>query len=411
MKSFASVTRLTRFVLALFALAIVCNVAAEIPKLKLVNAYPNLKFKRPLWLEQLPDGRTFLLEQRGKVYLLPKNANGKSTTLFFDIEKRKPYVKDEEGLLGMAFHPQFAKNGKFYAFYSAHKPLRSVVSEFRVSKGDHNKIDITTERKLLTIQRPFWNHDGGCILFGPDGKLYITHGDGGSREDPNDNGQNLGTLRGTILRIDVDGATTTRPYGIPRDNPFVNRKGARGEIWAYGLRNVWRMSFDRETGDLWAADVGQNKWEEVNLITRGGNYGWNIRESFHKFKEDGPAKGDWIDPVIEYAHHAGVEKESKFPGHGYGVSITGGYVYRGKAIPVLRGAYVYGDFVTGLIFAVRQKDGKATEHGTIHQQKGKVYQIASFGEDAEGELYLLPLVSNPPTKRDPLGGILQLVAE
>ena len=201
-------------------------------------------------------------------------------------------------------------------------------------------------------------------------------------------------------------------YGIPADNPFAGRKdGARGEIWAYGLRNVWRMSFDRETGDLWAADVGQNKWEEVNLITKGGNYGWNIRESFHKFKEDGPAKGDWIDPVIEYAHHAGIEKESRFPGHGYGVSITGGYVYHGQAIPALRGAYIYGDFTTGLIFAVRQKDGKATEHGTIHQQKGTVYQIASFGEDAAGEIYLLPLVANPATKRDPAGSILQLVAE
>ena len=171
------------------------------------------------------------------------------------------------------------------------------------------------------------------------------------------------------------------------------------------------MSIDRKTGELWAADVGQNKWEEVNLITKGGNYGWNIRESFHKFKEDGPAKGDWVDPVIEYAHHAGLEKDSKFPGHGYGVSITGGYVYRGKAIPELQGAYIYGDFATGLIFAVRQKNGKATEHGTIHQQKGTVYQIASFGEDAEGEVYLLPLVATPSNGRDPVGGILQIVAE
>jgi glucose/arabinose dehydrogenase len=248
MKSFTTVTRL---VSALFALAIVCTVAAEIPKLKLVNAYPNLKFKRPLWMEQLPDGRTFLLEQRGKVFILPKNASGKSTQLFFDIEARKPYVKDEEGLLGMALHPQFAKNGKFYAFYSAHKPLRSVVSEFRVSKTNRNKIDVSTERVLLTIARPFWNHDGGCILFGPNGKLFITHGDGGSREDPQDNGQNLATLRGTILRIDVDRPTRARPYSIPHDNPFVGRRGARGEIWAYGLRNVWRMSFDSATGDLW----------------------------------------------------------------------------------------------------------------------------------------------------------------
>ncbi|MBI97416.1 MAG: glucose sorbosone dehydrogenase, partial [Verrucomicrobiales bacterium] len=276
MKSLASITRLLS---ALFALAVLGNVSAEIPRLKLVNAYPNLKFKRPLWLEQLPDGRTFLMEQRGKVLVLPKNGKGKKTTTFFDIEKRKPYVKDEEGLLGMAFHPQFAKNGKVYMFYSAHEPLRSIVSEFKVGKG--GTVDLSTERKLLTIPRPFWNHDGGCILFGPDGMLYITHGDGGNREDPHDNAQNLSTLLGTILRIDVDKPTSARPYGIPSDNPFVKRKGARPEIWAYGLRNVWRMSFDRKTGDFWAADVGQDFWEEVNLIVKGGNYGWRPREGFH----------------------------------------------------------------------------------------------------------------------------------
>ena len=386
----------TRMVSALFALAISFTALAEIPQLKLVNAYPNLKVKRPLWMQQLPDGRMFLLEQRGKVYLLPKNANGKSTTLFFDIEKRKPYVKDEEGLLGMAFHPQFAKNGKFYAFYSAHKPLRSVVSEFRVSKGDHNKIDVSTERVLLTIARPFWNHDGGCILFGPDGKLYITHGDGGAREDPNDNGRNLSTLRGTIMRIDVD--VTSGPYGIPKDNPFVNRKGARGEIWAYGLRNVWRMSFDRETGDFWAADVGQDYWEEVDLIVKGGNYGWRTREGYHEsFSNKSrtkitPSKHQHSDrllePVIEYPHTPALAAKSKFNRHGHGLSITGGYVYRGRKIPALRGAYVYGDYKIGTVWAFKQSGGKVTEY---QQMIGPnpIRLIASFGEDNAGEQYLL----------------------
>ena len=393
MKSLVSITRL---VSALFALAVVCNVAAEIPELKLVNAYPNLNFKRPLWLEQLPDGRTFLLEQRGKILILPKNAKGKKTETFFDIEARKPYVKDEEGLLGMAFHPQFAKNGKFYVFYSAHKPLRSVVSEFRVGKG--GTIDLTTERVLLTIQRPFWNHDGGCILFGPDGKLYITHGDGGSREDPNDNAQNLATLRGTILRIDVDAPTTARRYGIPKDNPFVNRKGARGEIWAYGLRNVWRMSFDRATGELWAADVGQDYWEEVNLIVKGGNYGWRTREGFHESpskkggllttKHKNPEK--LLDPVIEYPHTPGLAKKSKFDQHGHGLSITGGYVYRGKKIPALRGAYVYGDYRTGTVWAFKQTGGKVTEYKQVVKPNA-LRLIASFGEDNAGEQYLLGL--------------------
>jgi len=393
MKSFASVTRL---VSALFALAVLDNLSAAIPALKLVDAYPNLKFKRPLWLEQLPDGRTFLLEQRGKILILPKNAKGKKTETFFDIEARKPYVKDEEGLLGMAFHPQFAKNGKFYVFYSAHKPLRSVVSEFRVGKG--GTIDLTTERVLLTIQRPFWNHDGGCILFGPDGKLYITHGDGGSREDPNDNAQNLATLRGTILRIDVDAPTTARRYGIPKDNPFVNRKGARGEIWAYGLRNVWRMSFDRATGELWAADVGQDYWEEVNLIVKGGNYGWRTREGFHESpskkggllttKHKNPEK--LLDPVIEYPHTPGLAKKSKFDQHGHGLSITGGYVYRGKKIPALRGAYVYGDYRTGTVWAFKQTGGKVTEYKQVVKPNA-LRLIASFGEDNAGEQYLLGL--------------------
>ena len=398
MKSFASLTRL---VSALFALAIVGNVAAEIPKLKLVNAFPNLKFKRPLWMEQLPDGRTFLLEQRGKVFILPKNASGKSTQLFFDIEARKPYVKDEEGLLGMAFHPQFAKNGKFYAFYSAHNPLRSVVSEFHVSKTNRNKIDVSTERVLLTIARPFWNHDGGCILFGPNGKLFITHGDGGSREDPKDNGQNLATLRGTILRIDVDRPTSARPYSIPHDNPFVGRRGARAEIWAYGLRNVWRMSFDRVTGELWAGDVGQDYWEEVNLITKGGNYGWRTREGFHesRSKKGGvlstqhknPEK--LLNPVIEYPHTPALAKQSKFNQHSHGLSITGGYVYRGKAIPALRGAYVYGDYKSGTVWAFHQRAGKVTEYSQVIGPN-PIRLIASFAEDNAGEQYLLGFQGN-----------------
>ena len=389
---------------------------AELPKVGLKPVWKGLETTRPLWLETAPDGtgRLFCLEQGGAIIILPKDKDSAKPEreVFFDITKRKPWEQNEEGLLGMAFHPRFKANGKFYVYYSQQDPKRSVVSEFTVAKSNPNRADMKSERVLLEFAQPYWNHNGGVILFGPDQKLYIASGDGGKANDPHDNAQNLSTLLGKILRIDVDTRTGKLSYGIPASNPFAGRKdGTRGEIWAYGLRNVWRMSFDRETGDLWAADVGQNKWEEVNLITKGGNYGWNIRESFHKFKEDGPAKGDWIDPVIEYAHHAGIEKESRFPGHGYGVSITGGYVYHGQAIPALRGAYVYGDFTTGLIFAVRQKDGKATEHGTIHQQKGTVYQIASFGEDAAGEIYLLPLVANPATKRDPAGSILQLVAE
>ena len=392
-----STTSITRIVSALFALAVLTTTqAADLPQLKLVNAYPNLKFKGPLWLEQLPDGRTFLLEQKGTIHILPKNPNGKKTKVFFDIEKRKPYVKDEEGLLGMAFHPDFKKNGKVYAFYSAHKPLRSIISEFRVSKDNSNKIDLSTERVLLTINRPFWNHDGGCILFGPDRKLYISHGDGGSREDPNDNAQNLGTLLGSILRIDVDTRTGDLPYGIPKDNPFVNRKGARGEIWAYGLRNVWRMSFDRANGNLWAADVGQDFWEEVNLITKGGNYGWRVREGLHESPKKKGGLLDtahknpemFIDPVIEYPHLPPHAAKSPFKKHSHGLSITGGYVYRGKKIPALQGAYIYGDYRTGTVWAAKYDGKKVTDYGQVIAPN-PIRLIASFGEDLAGEQYLL----------------------
>lgn len=387
----------TRVVSVLFVLAVLATAqAAGLPQLKLVNAYPNLKFKRPLWFEQLADGRTFLLEQKGIVLILPNNSNGKKTKVFFDIEKRKPYIKDEEGLLGMAFHPNFQRNGKFYAFYSAHNPLRSIVSEFRVSSADKDKIDLSTERVLLTIERPFWNHDGGCIVFGPDGKLYISHGDGGSREDPNDNGQNLGTLKGSIMRIDVDARTSGLAYGIPKDNPFVNRKGARGEIWAYGLRNVWRMSFDRANGNLWAGDVGQDYWEEVNLIVRGGNYGWRTREGLHESlrKKGGVLTTvhknpePLINPVIEYPHIPTHAAKSQFKKHSHGLSITGGYVYRGKKIPSLQGAYVYGDYRSGAVWACKYDGKKVSDYAQVISPS-PIRLIASFGEDFAGEQYLL----------------------
>jgi len=203
-------------------------------------------------------------------------------------------------------------------------------------------------------------------------------------------------LRGTIMRIDVD--VTSGPYGIPKDNPFVNRKGARGEIWAYGLRNVWRMSFDRETGDFWAADVGQDYWEEVNLIVKGGNYGWRTREGFHESLSSKsrakitPSKHNnlekFLEPVIEYPHTPALATKSQFNKHGHGLSITGGYVYRGKKIPALRGAYVYGDYKTGTVWAFRQSGGKVTEYGQV-VGPNPIRFVASFAEDQAGEQYLL----------------------
>ncbi len=380
-----------RGLFALWACLVASPLVAELPKLKLTHVWPKLGFKRPLWMEEAPDGtgRIFLLEQQGRIVILPKDRTATEATEFLNLVARKPYVQDEEGLLGMAFHPRFKENGKFYVFYSQQDPLRSVLSEFTVLKNNPDKADPASERILLQFLRPFWNHDGGCILFGPDGKLYVSHGDGGKRDDPLDNGQNPSSLLGTILRIDVDTRTGALAYGIPKDNPFVGRADARGEVWARGLRNVWRMSFDRKTGALWAGDVGQDKWEEIDLIVRGGNYGWRAREGFHPWLKTTFASTEpYLDPVIEYPHLPTLAAESQFKNHGHGLSVTGGYVYRGKKHPSLQGVYIYGDYKQGTVWGLRH-DGKAlTEYGELIAPN-PIRLVASFAEDGDGEVYLL----------------------
>ena len=376
----------------------------SLPAIELRDAYPALKFERPLWMEEMPDGskRTIVVEQAGKIWMLPQDRNGVEKKLFLDMTARRPYQQNEEGLLAFAFHPQFKANGKFYLFYTAHGPMRTVLSEMQVLKSDTAFADPSTERLIMTTPRPYWNHDGGTLIFDKDGFLYLSTGDGGMGGDPHNVGQSLHHLLGKILRIDVNATTGRLPYGIPKDNPFVAKEkdgtakadpfdtkpdGMRPEIWAYGLRNVWRMSFDRETGELWAADVGQDKWEEVNLITKGGNYGWSVREGFHPFK-DGKATGQPLDPIIEYAHKPELASQSKFPDHGTGISITGGYVYRGKKNPNLRGVYLYADYQTGTVWGLRQDRGQLTAHGELC--KGQALRnISCFAEDRDGELYVL----------------------
>lgn len=339
------------------------------------KAFPHVEFTRPVDVTNAGDGsnRIFVVEQNGRIRILVNDATTQDVHEFLDLSKDVRREHNEEGLLGLAFHPKYRVNGEFFVFYST-TPLGSVVSRFRVSKDDPNRADRASEEKLLEFPKPYGNHNGGSLKFGPDGFLYVSVGDGGLADDPHENGQNLETLFGSILRIDVDHKGLDKNYAIPPDNPFVQQGSRlRGEIWAYGLRNPWRIGFDRLTGSLWAGDVGQDRFEEVNVIVRGGNYGWNLREG--KQPRDPMAARDsvqkFIDPVFEYPR---VE----------GKSITGGLVYRGDRLSSLKGAYIYADFLSGNIWALHW-DGKQTTAN--HKVARTSLMISSFGEDEAGELY------------------------
>jgi glucose/arabinose dehydrogenase len=399
-------------VLGLLALPVSPAAAQPLPQVQLRAVFPALALDRPVWMCQAPDnsGRFFIVEQPGRILVVPRGNDGSEVKEFLSIVDRETYIEAGAntgvGLMSFAFHPGFKTNQLLYIFYSQQNtnrtgqfPGRIVISELKVSSTDPNRADLGSERVLLEVPEPFRNNQGGQVSFGPDGYLYISLGDGGSNNDPFNSGQSTSTLLAKILRIDVNsrsiiGVGKNRkelPYGIPADNPWVgeldmaNNSGARKETFAWGLRNVWRFSWDHKTGDLWAGDVGEQFWEEVDLIVKGGNYGWCVREGMHHFKP-GPACAQYIEPTIEYPHRPELLTESKFPQHSIGICIIGGYVYRGKKYPSLDGIYIYGDYVLGTIWGFRYAQGKVTDYGTLLAQPKT---ITSFAEDADGELYVL----------------------
>ncbi|QEG33920.1 PQQ-dependent sugar dehydrogenase [Bythopirellula goksoeyrii] len=339
---------------------------------------------RPVLTTGAGDGskRLFVATQRGTIHIVPTEGMVNQTPLFLDLRDRVDFRTEdnEEGFLGLAFHPRFNENGLFVVCYTAlptsENPHLTIVSVFSTSSSDKNVGDPESERVLMQIPQPYNNHNGGTVVFGPDGYLYIVVGDGGAAGDPHDYAQSLQELYAKVLRIDVDRQESGLPYAVPPDNPFVAHPNARKEIWALGLRNVWRLSFDRDSGVCWGADVGQDEWEEINIIRKGGNYGWSLREGkhdFHWYRSGSGPRSDLIEPIWVYNHSVGK-------------SITGGSVYRGKAVPALSGAYVYGDYVSGQIWALwyDAPSDRVTANRTI-LKGGK--PITSFGEDDDGEMY------------------------
>jgi glucose/arabinose dehydrogenase len=330
----------------------------------------------PIGLEAPDDGtgRLFVIEQRGTIRII--QAGSVLPSAFLDVTALV-VSGGEEGLLGLAFHPNFGVNRRFFVHYTRQVGVQhqSVISEYASSAVDPNLADAASERILLVVDQPFDNHNGGQLAFGPDGYLYIALGDGGGGGDPFGNGQSLLTLLGKILRIDVDGTPAAGlQYAIPADNPFA-AGGGRPEIWAYGLRNPWRFSFDHPTGRLFAGDVGQGDWEEVSLITRGGNFGWNIAEGNHCFF---PATGcdmaGLTAPIAEYDHVTG------------GAAVIGGFVYRGSSIPGLAGTYVFGDLSSGRVWGLWQGPGNAWQQTLLLTH---ALTVSAFGRDTAGELYLV----------------------
>ena len=342
----------------------------------LVSSFPSLTFRRPTNLVQPDDARglLFVTEQAGRIHVFPNDQQVIHSNVFLDITDRVA-ESGEEGLLGLAFDPEYMLNGYFYVHYSAANPRRSVFARYSVSQADPTQADVGSEFIILEISQPGRTHNGGQLAFGPDGYLYLGLGNGGPIGDhPSGNSQDTGNLLGSISRIDVSDLSEEERYHIPPDNPFIGDPSVKDEIWAYGLRNPWRFSFDLETDRLWAGDVGQISWEEIDLINKGLNYGWKFMEGAHCVTRTTGCDEPGLQlPVSEY-------------GRDQGCAVVGGYVYRGSEIPSLVGGYVYGDFCSGKIWALWYDGQSITRHELLFDSD---LFIASFGRDQDGELYIV----------------------
>ena len=343
------------------------------------------QFHQPIEMLELPDGSFLVAEQRGYITRFVEDTGEVEQFGILDLTESITF-RGEQGLLSMALHPDYEDNPFLFVYYSPRGESMTRLSRFRIVQG---QAFVEAELVIIEIPQPYSNHNGGAIRFGPDGMLYLGLGDGGAANDPQGHGQNRETLLGTIIRIDVNDIDTATPYRIPTDNPFLGIAGVRPEIWAYGLRNPWRMTFDPVTDLLWVADVGQDRVEEVIIVRAGENHGWNVFEGHECFRseDDCAALTDAVRPVGSY-------------GHDEGCSVTGGMVYRGKALPHLQGVYLFGDFCSGTIWGLRPDDNAETgwARETI---LGSDELIASFAVDDDGEVYVLVFG----------GPILKLVAE
>ncbi|MCK9519065.1 MAG: PQQ-dependent sugar dehydrogenase [Dehalococcoidia bacterium] len=358
-------------------------VTAEVPeRIEFEVAFPELpELERPVAMVEVAGQRRMLVAlQDGQVVSFENDATASSVEMVIDLRAQVSRGGNEEGLLGLALAPDFETSGYLYLYYNARPgERRTVLSRFETSgEGADLRADPASELLLLTVPQPYSNHNGGQVAFGPDGMLYLALGDGGSGGDPHGNGQDITrNLLGSIIRFDVSNATAEEPYTIPPDNPFAGQAGVRQEIWAYGLRNPWRFSFDRATGDLWAGDVGQSSREEIDLIVPGGNYGWNIMEGTECFRSDDCDQTGLIAPVADYGRSGG---------H---CSVTGGVVYRGDAVPALRGVYLYADYCSGAMWGLAAEAAAAGEEAVPVQWREEGPNISTFAQDEAGEVYFL----------------------